>query len=494
MSDSFKLRLAYLSPFNPVQSGISDYSEDVLPSLTRYAELQLFLDNYTPANASIAQNFVWQPASKFEKQAHLYDAFLLHMGNSAAHTYIYQALQKYAGSPKAILVLHDFVLHHFLFGYYVNRGKVQDYVRLMRTNYGVEGEKIAQQVVRGKLPEALFQFPLSSPAIEAAGAVIVHSRYAAGLIKQSYPTKKVGIVRMGVPLPPLTDQSAARTRLGLPQNEFILASLGHLNPYKRLDSALWAFKSFSREYPASRYILVGSPSPNYDVKAMIRALGLENKVQVVGFASDSVYQDYLAASDVCINLRYPTAGETSASLLRIMGAGRAVLVSRTGTFEELPDDVCIKVDVDEAEEELLLEYLRLLRRDAGLRLQLGQNTRNYVAQHARLEDAAYDYYLFLCQVLNRIPAFSPPPFDNVTTISSIASDLEASSLKVSNLESGVGGEVSLPEESLTPINMPQTSSQKLLAEVAQAASEIGLAETDPVLVEVAKVLDFLPNL
>ena len=478
--------MAYFSPLNPVPSGISDYSEDLLPSLAHYAQVDLFLTGSQPAptNSKISGGFVCQPISKFEAHAQSYDAWLFHMGNSAAHTQIYQLLQQHKGNQRNFLVLHDFVLHHFLIGYYLNRGKVQDYVRLMTASYGQAGERVAQQVIHGKLPHALFEFPLSNAAIEAAHAVIVHSQYAANLIRQRHPTTRVGVVRMGVPLLPLVAQKTARARLGLPPDEFVLVSLGHLNPYKRLDSALWAFKSFVREFPNSRYILVGSLSPNYDVKAMIRALGLENKVQVVGFASDTIYNDYLYASDVCVNLRYPTAGETSASLLRIMGAARPVLVSRTGTFNELPDDVCIKVDVDEAEEELLLEYLRLLKRDEALRLQIGWQARHYVATQARLEDAAYDYYEFICQVMELPLEFSRPVAKE---------DLAQESYPFTTNKSqfALSGEKEISGQETLPTNNILTGQAGLIGEVAQAVLELGIAEEAASLLDVAAALDFV---
>ena len=342
-----KLKLAYFSPLNPVQSGISDYSEELLPALAHYADLDLYVDDYQPTNADLTRQFTIQPAAHYPRQADRYDTALFHMGNSAAHAGIYKELTARPG--QGVLVLHDFVLHHFLIGQYLNRGRAAEYVRQMSRRYGTAGETTAREVIKGKLAESLFNYPLNEEAIEAARAVLVHSRYAHDLIKAAYPAKPVGIARMGVPLPPLIERADARARLNLDPDEFVLVSLGHLNPYKRLDSVLWAFRAFRRDYPRSRFVLVGSPSPNYNVGAMIEALGLGGSVNSVGYASSEVAADYLAASDCCVNLRYPTAGETSASLLRILGAARPVLISRTGAFQELPDDVCIKVDVDDAE-------------------------------------------------------------------------------------------------------------------------------------------------
>src|SRR4051812_49993379 len=126
------------------------------------------------------------------------------------------------------------------------------------------------------------------------------------------------------------------------------------------------------QVPRARYLLVGSASPNYNIGRMIGMLGLDAQVQVVGYAPPAAFADYLAAADVCVNLRYPTAGETSAALLRIMGAGLPVLVSDTGAFAELPAAAVGQVDIGGIEEELLLEYLLLLVRRPAVRRAMGR--------------------------------------------------------------------------------------------------------------------------
>ncbi len=472
-----KLKLAYFSPLNPVQSGISDYSEELLPALAHYADIDLYLDDYQPTNRQLAGQFNIYPASKFNRQAGRYDSYLFHMGNSAAHAYIYRELVQQTG--KGVLVLHDFVLHHFQIGQYLNRGRAAEYIRQMGKRYGPHGESTARQVIKGKLAEALFDYPLNEDAIEAARAVLVHSQYARRMIERAYPAKPVGVARMGVPLPPLLDRSAARNRLGLAHDEFIIVSLGHLNPYKRLDSALWAFKALRREFPRSRFVLVGSESPNYNVRAMIQALALEGSVDLVGYAETQTAADYLAAADCCINLRYPSAGETSASLLRIMGAGRPVMISRTGAFEELPDDTCIKVDVDDAEEELLLEYLRLLARRPDLGQAIGANARRYVSRSARLEDAAHDYYRFLCQLLSRPAEIEP----------ALPATIEPAEEQLPPVKTRYDAK-NLPATGPALVGGETENSLSLLQEIAQAAAEIGLAEDDPALLEIARASRF----
>ena len=84
-----------------------------------------------------------------------------------------------------------------------------------------------------------------------------------------------------------------------------------------------------------------------------------------------------------------------------MGAGVPVLVSRTGSFEELPDDAAGKIDVGDIEEELLLEYLLLLARRPDVREAMSQAARRYVAEHHTLEGAARGYLEFLVSISGR---------------------------------------------------------------------------------------------
>ena len=71
-------------------------------------------------------------------------------------------------------------------------------------------------------------------------------------------------------------------------------------------------------------------------------------MRVIGFAPIEEFVGYLAACDIVLNLRYPTVGENSGTLLRALGLGKAVMVSEVGSFQELPDDVCLKVPVGAA--------------------------------------------------------------------------------------------------------------------------------------------------
>ena len=51
------MKLAYFSPLLPHRSGISDYSEELLPYLARAAEITLFVDGFQPSNHAVTSRF-----------------------------------------------------------------------------------------------------------------------------------------------------------------------------------------------------------------------------------------------------------------------------------------------------------------------------------------------------------------------------------------------------------------------------------------------------
>jgi hypothetical protein len=100
----------------------------------------------------------------------------------------------------------------------------------------------------------------------------------------------------------------------------------------------------------------------------------------------------MSACDICVNLRFPTMGETSAAALRVLSLGKALVVSDVGWFSELPDSAVAKVPVDEWEVETLARVLALLAERPDVREAMGRTARAYVAEEHDLERIA-DLYV-----------------------------------------------------------------------------------------------------
>ena len=412
-------RVAFCSPVNPAASGIADYAEELLPFLAQWCEVELFVaPGLVPTNPLLAAHLaVWSLDHLASRHAaRPYDAIVYQMGNSPAHNAIYELLLRVPG----VMVLHDWVLHHFKLGYLAAHNRLASYHAELARLYGRPGERAGRRMLQGQLTDAVFAMPLNDDVLAAARGVIGHSRWIVEQIAAAQPNVPAAWLPMGVPLPPLFDRAAARQALGLAVDAPVWASFGHVNPYKRSEAALRAFRHFRETHPTARYLFVGSVSPNYPLAAVVARLGLTDAVTITGYVSAAAWAAYVAAADLCLNLRHPTAGETSASLLRLLGAGRPTLVSAGDAFAELPDHVCAKVDADAGEAALIFEYAQLLDSTPALALALGANARAFVAREHTLSQAAAEYMRFLAQIYGwEAPTIQRPPLWTLPVVAAL---------------------------------------------------------------------------
>lgn len=382
-------RVAFFTPLPPIQSGISQYSAELLPLLARVWAIDVVIDRGYRPSVELGAGIRIIPVGRFlaEQRARPYAALIYQMGNSPAHAYQWGLVHRYPG----LLVLHDYLLHHLRVWLAVHRRGARAYLAEMQERYGVEGAAVAQRTLRGQMPSSVFDYPLCESLVEASPVVAVHSRYAAGLVGERCGRQDIEQLPMGVPLYEMPTAEAARQRLGLPLDQPVIASLSHLSPHKRLDVALRAFRRLRERYPGAIYVIAGAESPGLNLERMVGMLGLSGSVRRLGYIDEMSVPDLLAAADLVVNLRYPTAGETSASLLRILAAGKAVIVSRAGAMAELPASVVAQVAPDAIEEDLLAELLLRLVADPILRQQLEGEARAFIEREHSLPRAAAAY-------------------------------------------------------------------------------------------------------
>lgn len=406
------MRIAYFSPLPPQRSGIADYSAELLPYLARQAEIELFIDSGYQPIPEIAQAFPVHNYRKFPRLAQKqdYDVCLYQMGNHAGfHEYIYRMLLEHPG----IVVLHEYVLQHFIQGITLLREDAQGYVEEMRYCYGRTGAYLAQQMIAVNWSVDPWAYPLFERVVDASLGLIVHNEYTRQRVLESRPLARISKINHHLCLTALpTDTGdALRGALGLSPEAFVVGSFGFVASPKRLEVSLRAFARFRREFPEATYVLVGEVLPSADIERLIEATSLGDKVILTGYVDLKKLLQYMAVVDLAINLRFPTGGETSGSAIRLMGLGKPVIMSNTGSFAEYPDDCCIKIDVDEQEEEMLLAMMRALAANEDLRRQIGANARHYMQTQHTMEGAAQGYIDFIRDILALLPqpfAAAPP--------------------------------------------------------------------------------------
>jgi glycosyltransferase involved in cell wall biosynthesis len=100
----------------------------------------------------------------------------------------------------------------------------------------------------------------------------------------------------------------------------------------------------------------------------------------------------MADCDVHVNLRSPTMGETSGTAIRALSLGKPLIVSEMGWFGELPDDVALKIPVDDGETDALVAALELLASRPDVRAQMGAAALD-LAQREHAVERVADLYV-----------------------------------------------------------------------------------------------------
>ncbi|MGH9871899.1 MAG: methyltransferase domain-containing protein [Pyrinomonadaceae bacterium] len=397
------MHLAYFSPLNPQPSGISDYSEELLPALAAGAEITLFVDGFAPSNPDIRSRFTCQDYRRDPSSLNTlrnFDAIIYHMGNDHRyHAGMLDVLRKYPG----IVVFHDFALQDFFLGLAQSRGRVEIYLEEVMACYGKRAARAAAEALeRGSTPPQLGQpidFPLNCRLARSAEGIIVHSAWSRARFAALAPSLPVAQINMPVKL---ALDSKPDNAAGTGGEVLQIANFGLITPGKGIERALRALATLKADH-RFHYTLVGEPNSFFDVRSLVRQYDLEDRVTITGHVQLEEFERRIAATDIALNLRDRTVGETSASLCRIMAAGVPSIVFNVGAFSELPNDAVVKIDHDQHTDAMLQAFLRRLIEDARLRSRIGANARRYIAANHDLKAGAEKYLAFIREVIERRP-------------------------------------------------------------------------------------------
>jgi glycosyltransferase involved in cell wall biosynthesis/SAM-dependent methyltransferase len=360
----------------PSESGIADYCEALAAEMASRAQVCVY--DSMPA--------AFEPSR--------YDVLLYQIGNNPCHDFAYEMALRYPG----VVVMHEANLHHLIAAITIKRGDWDAYVAECELNGGASALEFAQRARTLAVGPDYEGVAMTRRLLEASRGVIVHSNFAARQMRAQGFAGPIATIPHGAWIP-RTDRNAVRHSLGLDESTPLVGAFGYIKPYKRIAESLRALRRLVKVDPRVRMILVGEPHPEFAVAQLIRTLDLDAHVKLIGFAPIDKFVDYMGACDIVLNLRYPTAGETSGSLQRALGLGKAVIVSDVGSFSELPDDVCLKVPMERrggpAEEDLIFEYLNVLVSRPDLAAAMGDRAKEWVARECNWGITADRYVAFL---------------------------------------------------------------------------------------------------
>ena len=361
------MKVGFYSPLPPARTGVADYSAALLRALRTLGHVAV--------NARRA------------------DVFLYHLGNNQLHRATYERALREPG----VVVLHDAALQHFFLG---SLNETQ-YVREFTFNYGDWAAEQARDLWRNRARSAsdsrYFRYPMLRRIAERSRALIVHNPAAAAMVRRHAPQANIIEIPHLFEAPDVPEYATerARARLGVPRTTLLCGVFGHLRESKRLLPILRAVETARLDVPVA--LLVAGEFASSDLARSANPLLRGEHIRRIGYTPQREFWKLAAAVDVCINLRYPAAGETSGIAVGLMGLGRTLVVTAGEEAARIPATACLRVDAGEPEEEMLAAYLIWLARNPDAAATIGRAAQTFIRREHSPERVAALYW----DVLNR---------------------------------------------------------------------------------------------
>ncbi len=405
------LAVDFVSPLPPVRSGIADYSVDLLEELAPLCDLRLIRLPGQEVASGVMDRYRVVAAAALDPGGRLP---FYQMGNNVYH----EGVRRLALDSPGVVTVHDLRLHHLLVESTLASGDLDSYVSGLGEEHGWEGAAAALSIRWGGHGRArLFEMPAHRSLLLRQRGLLTHSNWGLRFLEEELaewaedrlpPMRRVPMPMPAPALPEPEQAAAFRLRTGVPRSAVLIGSFGFQTPIKRTDVLLRILAEPGMEEVHA--LVVGDVAPELDLVALARDLGVQDRVTMTGFLDPAAFPAAIAACDLCLNLRYPSAGETSASLLRILALGRAAVASDYAQFVELPDDIVVKAPLKDdpgAEAGALAGLLRDLLGAPDRLVGMGAAARAFIEREHGPASAARAVFEALDE-WSRVPAGEPP--------------------------------------------------------------------------------------
>lgn len=394
IEDCERKRVAIVTPWPNQQTGIANYIYRLMPFLSKYLDIDIFVDNTLDTEQPLLPNIyggrylIGELEGKYQE----YDDIIYQFGNSTKHhSEIYRMFRKHTG----IAEIHDFVLNPFFYHSYYLKSEREIYRQALIDGYGTEGEQHYNNIVSGKTESDAFTYPMSCAISNKAKKTIVHNEWSYRQLASVKPTYYIPLMAFENDILCKNERRKAESnlysRIDYQEDEILIGCFGWVNENKRPKNVLRSVLELKKMgYPVK---LVFFGQSNYRAFNDIVNNNLFcSCVKISGFLDRAEYQIALERCDIVVNLRYPSMGESSGTLCEAFKEGKPVIVTAINQYLEFPDEVCWKLPLGENEVPILTEMLKCLIDCPEVRAGLGRNAKVYADSVINGENIAKLYY------------------------------------------------------------------------------------------------------
>jgi glycosyltransferase involved in cell wall biosynthesis len=406
----------------PLATGIARYSADLVSLLGAEHAIDVYVDQQnliglTPVEGArtigSAHDFVWRHRER------PYDLVVYQLGNSSLHDYQWPYLFRYPG----LVVLHDAHLHHARAACLLRTFRADDYRAEFASNHPDAGADLAELAVAGFDNYLHYAWPMTRLVVRTARMIAVHASLVADRLREENPDARIDVIRIAHGAR-LTDVTAgvlgAQTRVQyrIPTEAIVFGCFGGLTSDKRIDRIVSAFAAVRPGIPEAHLLLAGDLPADSDVHAAIVQHGLSDCVTITGYLpTDDAFTGCIAAADVGLCLRWPTAREVSGPWLRCLAAGKPSVTIDLVHLSDVPSldprtwlphnpdgraPCTVAIDILDEDHSLRLT-LRRLGTDRDLRAALGKGAGEYWSANHNHESMAADYVRVMAEAMRLAP-------------------------------------------------------------------------------------------
>lgn len=400
-----KIKMAYVSPLPPEKTGVSNYSLQLLPELASFFDIVIIVDKIITEDKWLISNFQIEDAQWFTKNAKQFDVILYQFGNSPLHYYMFKLFEQFSG----IVVLHDFFLSGILhWADVLIPNEKNSFFKRLYDSHGYISLLYHKQKGR---EAALQTYPCNFSILKKANGIIVHSQHAIDLAKKWYnfdnPNYIQKIPQLRIRAGNLINRAKAREILQLTDKDFLICSFGFVSPNKLSDRICHSFiNSKFAKNPNFYLSLVGENHIGSFGDKITELLKINKlmKIEITNFVPMDLFETYLSAADLAIQLRTQSRGETSACIYNCLDYGIPTIVNKHGSFNDLPENVVLKISENFSDSELV-SAINILQKNKYLRKELAKNAFNYIQQH-HPSYVANKYKKVICHFEKNNPNFT----------------------------------------------------------------------------------------
>lgn len=386
-------KIALVTPWPRQKTGIANYVYRIIPHLIKYFDIDIFVDNTIDRETELLpynygnRYFIYE----LDNEHNNYDEIIYHIGNNTEyHTGVYQFLKKYPG----VVELHDHKVHAFFYHSFYLKDDKETYRQALIDGYGTLGADHYEDVISQRTYPDGDRFPMSDSVSNIAAKTIVHNVWS----YMDLPKKNVKAV---IPLACFEPEKLSANsrhqaecmmvkKIHKQEKEILIGCFGWVNDNKRPEVLTKAVAELLKMNYKVRLAFFGINNSQRVIE-VIKEEKVSDQVVVTGFISEDEYTVAMEMCDIIVNLRYPSMGESSATLCEAFKEGKPVIVTAVNQYLEFPDEICWKLPVCESEIRILTEMLKYLIDHEDVRKVLGRNAKEYADNVLSCENIAEMY-------------------------------------------------------------------------------------------------------